>query len=90
MPGGTLPPTSVGGAGVSVYDSIMKGQGSVSVNDNYGRYLSYRVVRCGIKIFAQDNITIKQGVLTMGSIPGKEGNSYAVTAMALPTVAQMR
>lgn len=63
----------MGGAGISVYDSILKGLGSTSLADTNGRYLSYRVVRCGIKIFAQDNITIKQGVLTMGCIPGKEG-----------------
>jgi hypothetical protein len=59
MPGGSQPPTVIGGAGITVYDSILKGLGSADLSDASYRYLSYRVVRCGIKIFAQDNITIK-------------------------------
>jgi len=35
------------------------------------RWTSARVVRCGLRIIPTANITVKQGVLTAGVLPGK-------------------
>jgi hypothetical protein len=45
---------------------------------------SFRVIRCGIKIFPKANITIRSGMLTIGMIPGKTFQNN-VTTTIIPT-----
>ncbi len=45
-------PTVIGGAGISATDSIVKGFSSTALNSTDGRWMSLRVVRCGMKIFS--------------------------------------
>ena len=50
-------PTVIGGAGVTVIDSIIRGYAASDLSSTDGRWMSIRVIRCGLKIFSQDNIT---------------------------------
>jgi len=52
--------------------------------DDSGRFTSFRVVRTGIKIMPVSNITVRQGVLTIGMVPGKTIGSTS-TGVTLPS-----
>lgn len=55
-------------------------------NTTNGRWISARTVRCGIRIIPSANITVKQGVITFGCIPGKTYNARGNGTVSIPSV----
>jgi len=68
---GTAELSAIGGAGLTSNDSIIKGFSTSSMGSTDKRWMSMRVVRCGIKLIPLDNITVKSGLITAGLVPGK-------------------
>jgi hypothetical protein len=54
-------------------------------NTTTGRWVSARTIRCGIRIIPSANITVKQGTVTFGCIPGKTYNAATTTTFTIPT-----
>ncbi len=61
------------------------------MNDQFGsvvsdkRAVSFRLVKCGIKIIPNGSMTTKQGSITIGSIPGLTYD-YVTTQIPVPTM----
>jgi len=55
-------------------------------NTTNGRWTSARTIRCGIRIIPSANITVKQGTITYGCIPGKTFNVTNLGSVSIPTV----
>ncbi len=45
-------PVAIGGAGITAVDSIVRGFATNNLGSTDGRWMSIRVVRCGMKIFS--------------------------------------
>jgi hypothetical protein len=77
--------SSLGGSGtIWVNGGPLVGFVNSDITISTARVVSYRVVRCGVKIFPKANIVIKQGMCTIGMIPGKT-YSYSATSIPTPT-----
>jgi hypothetical protein len=61
----------LGGASIWVSGGPLVGNLTVNPADANARVVSYRVVRCGVRIYPKANITVKAGMLTIGMVPGK-------------------
>lgn len=55
-------------------------------NSTTGRWVSARTIRCGLRIIPSANITVKQGTITFGCIPGKTINVSNLTGTSIPSV----
>jgi len=73
------------GSGATINSYMYGNQG----NSSSGlRWVSARVIRCGVKVIPAANLTVKSGVLTMVQVPGSDYSS-GVVAIPIPTLNNM-
>lgn len=81
--------TQIGGAGITAVDSILTGYGASQLSSSTARWISYRVISCGVKVIPLDNITVKAGIITAGQVPGMNAD-YNVAFVGMPSIAALR